>query len=243
MTTQPDPFAHHPELRDKIRDPHQSFFRTFNPSDVDERMKALGAPANWRLSDSEREATREAALNGRLDGDLWVFAYGSLMWDPGFLFEEIRQADITGYARHFCLKDEIGGRGTRDAPGLVAALDDGPGCTGMAFRIAMDRLDEETEILWRREMLSGAYLPKFVEADTAAGRISAVTFVANKRAKRIRSEISRSEQVHYLATGTGVLGSSLEYIENLVAHLTTLGIVDHEVSTLLAEAKAYAEAR
>lgn len=243
MTDKSDPFVHHPELRDKIRDPHNSYFRTFKPSDVDERIRALGAPANWRLSDDEREATRRAALQGHRDGDLWVFAYGSLMWDPGFLFEEIRLADVSGYARHFCLKDEIGGRGTREAPGLMAALDEGSGCIGLAFRITQDRVDMETEILWRREMLSGAYVPGFVEADTAKGQIKAVTFLANKRAKRIRSDISRSDQVRYLATGTGVLGSSLEYIENLVEHLTTLGIVDQEVSSLLADARAFAEAR
>lgn len=241
MTIQPDPFLHHPELRDKIRDPYESFFRTFDPSDVDKRMQALGAPAHWRLSDEQREATRRTTLNGHADGDLWVFAYGSLMWDPGFLFEEIRQADVTGYARHFCLKDEIGGRGTRDAPGLVAALDKGSGCTGLAFRIAKDRVEAETEILWRREMLSGAYVPAFVEADTVHGHIRAITFLANRQAKRIRPDISRSDQIRYLATGKGILGSSLEYIENLVNHLTTLGIEDADVSSLLSDAKAYAK--
>lgn len=235
-----DPFIHHPELRDKIRDPHDSYFRTFNPSDFDERMKALGAPAHWRLTDEQREATRHTTLEDHRHDDLWVFAYGSLMWDPAFLFEEIRLADVTGYARHFCLKDEIGGRGTREAPGLVAALDEGSGCTGLAFRIARERIDPETEILWRREMLSGAYVPAFVEAETADGRIKAVTFLANRRAKRIRSDISRSDQIRYLATGSGVLGTSLEYIENLVNHLTTLGIEDREVSSLLSEAKSYA---
>lgn len=241
MTIQSDPFIHHPQLRDKIRDPHKSFFRTFDPSNLDKRMQALGAPAHWRLSDEEREATRRTALNGHPDGDLWVFAYGSLMWDPGFLFEEIRQADVTGYARHFCLKDVIGGRGTREAPGLVAALDEGPGCTGLAFRIARGRVEAETEILWRREMLSGAYVPAFVATDTAHGHIKAVTFLANRQAKRIRPDISRRDQIRYLATGTGILGSSLEYIENLVDHLTTLGIEDAHVSSLLSDAKAYAE--
>ncbi len=243
MTARPDPFAHHPELRDKVRDPHQSFFRTFQPSDLDERMKALGVPPHWRLSDEQREATRHTALEGHVGDDLWVFAYGSLMWDPGFVFEEIRLADVAGYARHFCLKDEIGGRGTREAPGLMAALDDGPGCTGLVFRIAGERLDEETQILWRREMLSGAYVPAFVDAVTAEGRLQAITFIANKQAKRIHADLSRDQQVQYIATGKGILGSSLEYIENLVSHLTALGIEDRDVSSLLADARRYAGSR
>ena len=77
------------------------------------------------LSNEEREATRHEILSGRRDADLWVFAYGSLMWDPAFLFEEVRRADVSGYARRFCLQDEIGGRGSRDAPGLMSALDRG----------------------------------------------------------------------------------------------------------------------
>jgi cation transport protein ChaC len=241
MTFQADPFAHHPELRDKIIDPQKSFFRTFKPADLDEHMKTRGLPSHWRLSDADREAARKETLTGHLDDDLWVFAYGSLMWDPAFRFAEVRQADITGYQRHFCLKDELGGRGSREAPGLMAALDEGPGCTGLAFRIARDHLDEETQILWRREMLSGVYLSVFVDATTAEGSMKAVTFVANNRASRIRRDISRSDQVRYIATGTGFLGSSLEYIENLASHLTALGIEDKEVFSLLAEAKNFAD--
>jgi len=234
-----DPFEHHPELRDKIADPLRSFFRGFRPSDFDERMAAMGVPPHWRLSDEEREATRIEALAGLRGDDLWVFAYGSLMWDPAFVFEEVRRAHVDGYARLFCLKDELGGRGSREAPGLVAALDEGTGCTGLAFRIARGRMDAETEILWRREMIAGAYVPAIVDASTAEGGIKAVTFVANHAAKRIRNDLSRAEQVRYIATGRGILGSSLDYIANLAAHLRTLEIDDPEVFSLLDEAKRY----
>ncbi|WP_419910528.1 gamma-glutamylcyclotransferase [Hoeflea sp.] len=239
MSADQDPFAHHPELRGKIIDPQSSFFRNFRPSDFDDRMKALGLPSHWRLSDEERESMRRRVLKERPPGDLWVFAYGSLMWDPGFEFMEVRKAHVDGYARAFCLKDELGARGTREAPGLMAALDEGDGCTGLVFRIDSNCIDEESAILWRREMATGVYVAAFVDAVSDAGALKAITFIANHEASRIRSDLTRDEQVQYIATGEGVLGSSLQYIENLAEHLTALDIEDREVFSLLAAARQF----
>ena len=239
MITEPDPFEHHPELRGKITDPYESFFRTFKPSDFDARMKEAGLPPHWRLSDEKREASRHKTLAGHLDTDLWVFAYGSLMWDPGFLFAEVRKAHVATYARSFCLKDELGARGTREAPGLMAALDSGSGCTGLAFRVEQIKADEETAILWRREMATGVYMPVMVAAETAQGPVKAVTFAANHDAKRIRKDLSHEEQVRYIATGAGILGTSLEYIENLADHLDALDIDDAHVFSLLQDVRRF----
>ncbi|MEM6462913.1 MAG: gamma-glutamylcyclotransferase [Pseudomonadota bacterium] len=239
MNADRDRFAHHPELRNKVLDPQQSYFRGFNPKDFDERMKALGIKKPWRLTDEEREATRLEILKNRRDEDLWVFAYGSLMWDPGFEFEDLLKADVPGYARVFCLKDDFGARGTREAPGLMAALDEGNGCSGIAFKIAKTKIEEETEILWRREMVTGVYVPNVVAASTALGEIECITFLANHAASRIRTDLTREEKVRYLATGSGFRGTSLEYIENLADHLLALGIEDVYVSALLEEARAH----
>jgi len=83
MSADIDPFVHHPELRDKVRDPSMCWARNFNPSDLDERLAKLGAPPNWRYTDARREHMRREILTGRTADDLWLFAYGSLMWDPG----------------------------------------------------------------------------------------------------------------------------------------------------------------
>lgn len=235
-----DRFTHHPELRGKILDPQQSYFRTFSPVDFDARMKEMGIKGPWRLTDEKREATRFETLEGHRDEDLWVFAYGSLMWDPGFEFEEVLKAHVTGYQRAFCLKDELGARGTLEVPGLMAALDIGSGCTGLAFRIARERLEQESEILWRREMVTGVYVPTIVNGATKQGDVKCVTFVANHQAKRIRCDLTREEKVRYLATGAGILGTSLEYIENLAEHLLALEIDDPYVFSLLEEARALA---
>lgn len=239
MNSIPDRFAHHPELRHKILDPQESYFRTFKPEEFDARIRELGFRGQWRLSDEEREATRIEALAGHRHEELWVFAYGSLMWDPGFEFVDLLKAHIDGYSRSFCLKDELGARGTMGSPGLMAALDKGGACTGLAFKIAGEHLEEETEILWRREMVTGVYVPVVLDAESAVGTIKCIAFIANHDASRICPDLPRAEKIRYLATGTGVLGTSLEYLENLADHLVALEIDDPYVFSLLEETRAY----
>jgi hypothetical protein len=122
MATATDPFVHHPELRDLIDEPENCFFRTFTTTKLAEMAREKGIP-QWWYSDEEREAMRAKALAKHGGGDLWVFAYGSLMWDPGLYFEEVRRAWLPDHARRLILKDIYGARGTAEAPGLMAALD------------------------------------------------------------------------------------------------------------------------
>ncbi|MGB8816902.1 MAG: gamma-glutamylcyclotransferase [Rhizobiaceae bacterium] len=239
MQSYPDPFVHHPALRGLIADPDKSFFRNFKPSDLDARMKSLGRPDGWRHSDDEVEAARLAFLADRLDSDLWIFAYGSLMWDPAFKFAEVRRARAPVHARKFILKDTFGARGSPQAPGLMAALDDGAGCDGLAFRIAKDQVKHESGVFWRRELLGHAYRPVFAGIMTPFGDIDALTVVANLGAEVIRQNITREEQILYVATGRGFMGTSLEYLENIASHFEALGIEDSEVSDLLADAKSF----
>jgi glutathione-specific gamma-glutamylcyclotransferase len=238
MTLAPDPYIHHPALRGKITDPLTSFFRNFKPSDLDARMKAIGRPDNWRHSDEELESARQTFLKGRLDQDLWVFAYGSLMWDPAFHFAEVRRGRVEGYARRFILKDTFGARGTPDMPGLMAALDEGPGCEGLAFRIAGDETDKESGYLWRRELLGFVYRPVFAQVTTDFGDVEALTVVADRNSEFICPDLTRAEQARYIATGSGFLGTSLQYIENIADHFAALGVEDREVEDLLAAAQA-----
>jgi glutathione-specific gamma-glutamylcyclotransferase len=240
MTRAPDPYIHHPALRGKITDPLASFFRNFKPSDLDARMKEIGRPDNWRHSDEELESARLAFLKGRLEQDLWIFAYGSLMWDPAFHFAEVRRGRALGYARRFILKDTFGARGTPENPGLMAALDVGPGCEGLVFRIARNKAEHESGMFWRRELIAYAYKPVFAKVETAFGAVEALTVIADRTSDYIRPDLSREEQVRYIATGAGFLGTSLQYIENIAGHFAALEVKDREVEELLIGAKAYA---
>lgn len=239
MDAAADAFSCHPELRGRISDPLTSPSRALTTAKLASLTKARGLPAGWWYSDSEREAERARTIAGRQDTDLWVFGYGSLMWDPAIRFEEVRRAHVRDHARRFILKDIYGGRGTVDVPGLMVALDKGPGCDGLAYRISRRNIDEETEVLWRRERIGPAYTPVFVEAITADSRMMALTFVADHDATLIDASLTRAQQIRYCATGTGFMGSSLDYLRNIASQFAALGIQDNEVSELLRETESY----
>ena len=232
-----DPFVHHPGLRGKIVDPETSRFRTFDADELLRQRPELEWIRPFLNTTAQREENRVEVLKDHREDDLWVFAYGSLMWDPAFLFSDVRRAHVPNYERRFILKDMLGGRGTPENPGLMAALDKGEGCNGLAFRIPKEIIEHETEILWRREFFGPTYFPTLVETRLGDETISALTFVANYEARQIEANITREEQLNCLRNGEGWLGTSLEYLENVVSQFEALGIEDEACSELLAEAK------
>lgn len=224
-------FAHHPELKPLISDPDTSFFRTIEPAEIERQMAERGMEPGWRHPDDVREALRHAALEGRRDADLWIFAYGSLMWDPAIHFTELRRAHTDDYSRSFCLWD-TGGRGSEDRPSLMAALDTGGGCTGLALRIEKDKIEEETEILCRRELIAPGYVCAFIALDTAQGPVEALTFVADHSSDVIVPGIPIEEQARMIAHAEGLLGRSFDYLDNVKRHLDEMGIADDYIDRL-----------
>ena len=232
-----DAFAHHPELKRLISDPDTSFFRTIDPVEIERQMAERGMEPGWRHPDEVREGLRHAALEGRRDQDLWVFAYGSLMWDPAIHFAELRRAHTDDYCRSFCLWDN-GGRGTEDRPSLMVALDTGGGCTGLALRIEKDNIEQETEILCRRELIAPGYVCAFVALDTAHGPVEALTFLADHSSDVIVPGIPIEEQARMIAHAEGLLGRSFDYLDNIKRHLDEMGIADTYIDRLHALATA-----
>jgi cation transport protein ChaC len=239
MLLPPEAFLHVPALAGKVIEPERSYFRRPREwlADLDRLARENGFPPNWRLSDADREATRAGVL-ARKGQDLWVFGYGSLMWDPGVHVVEIRQATLAGFHRRFCLKSQLG-RGSAEKPALMAALDSGGSCHGLALRIPAAHVDAETEILWRREMLAGSYVPTFVAVETPQGDIAeAVTFVINRQSDRY-VQLDVDETARLIATGRGTRGTCLEYLENLAERLELLGIHDPAIHDLRARVRRY----
>lgn len=111
------------------------------------------------------------------------------------------------------------------------------------FRITREHIEEETEILWRREKVGPAYIATFVEALVEDLSIVALTFVADHQAKLIDASLTREEQIHFLATGIGFLGSSIDYLRNIEKKFSVLGICDQDVTDLLRETEAYVSSR
>lgn len=248
MPDGPDPFQYHPELRDKISDPEASFFRTFNATEFARDRPEFTSFAKWIHSDEVRECLRaeffsEKFLIRRADQDIWVFAYGSLMWDPAFLFSEVRRAYLPGYARQFILLDKLGGRGSETTPGLMAALDYGVGCNGLLFRIPAPLVERESQILWQRELAGPAYLPAVVDAQVGDRTVPAITFVADHSAPIIRSDLTLEEKSRFICTGKGFLGTSLEYLTNIATQFKALNIDDDEVNTLMEHTRSFMASR
>lgn len=179
----------------------------------------------WR-TEQEMAASLEETLAGHpKDQDLWVFGYGSLIWNPAFEFEDKCCALLRGWHRRFCLKMYVG-RGTPETPGLMLALDHGGACRGVAFRIAAEKVREELGLLWQREMYGGSYNARWVTLESRGHRFRAVTFVINSRHPRYVKELSVEQTAALIATGCGDLGSCREYFENTVAYLNQLGVKD-----------------
>lgn len=239
MVQAPDPFAHQPELRDRITDPLQSFFRTFKIENMVDTLVERNLPIGWWHSDAVREATRHKALECLGNDDLWIFAYGSLMWDPAFVFTEVHKCHAPGFSRQFILVEKNGGRGSPEKPGLIAALDKGAGCEGLAFRIANPIVNTETEILWRREMVAPGYVPTFIEIMLGDERIKAITFVADHDADAIDPSLTLEQQAQMIATASGILGTNLEYLENIAKNFEILGVHDQYITELMHWTGAY----
>ena len=111
--------------------------------------------------------------------DLWLFGYGSLIWNPCIEFAERRVVLVRGHHRRFCVWSHMG-RGTRERPGLVLGLDSGGSCHGVAFRIEASKVRTELRLVWRREMVVGSYRPRWVRAESFDKTLSAIAFVVNR---------------------------------------------------------------
>ena len=184
------------------------------------------------LTHEERENNRKRFLSRfPKNKDLWVFGYGSLIWNPAFHFEEKQKARIYGFHRKFCLHLTIG-RGSPEKPGLMLALDHGGSCNGIAFKIATDKVESETEILWMREMISGAYQPQSLTIHTRLGAVPGFTFVVNRKHERYLGELNHSDTAKAIAEGEGILGSCKDYLFNTINGLMELGIQDSYLKRL-----------
>lgn len=186
------------------------------------------------LSEEELNRSRRSLLDQiGVGDDVWVFGYGSLMWNPAFHFDESRIGTIYGFHRRFCLWTTMG-RGSPDNPGLMLALDRGGSCQGMTLRIRSDAIDSETDILWRREMVRGAYTPRWVRVHTNDGVVRAITFTINHGHDSYAGVQPEDRVVDCIATASGQLGACAEYLANTVSHMRGLGIQDRNMTKLLA---------
>ena len=193
------------------------------------------------LSEEAREASRAAIMAQHVAGqDLWVFGYGSLMWNPAVHVSESLPARVEGFHRSFCMRLMFG-RGMPDNPGLMLCLVPGGSCAGIAHRIAPENVESESRILWMREMLSGAYIPTWVDLDLGAIHVRGVTFVINTNHPRYLPGLTVDEKAERIARAEGHLGTNRDYLFRTVSALDDAGIKDHYIDDLHARVRAIVE--
>lgn len=159
--------------------------------------------------------------------EFWVFGYGSLMWNPGFPFEEKRPARVSGYRRALCVRSWVH-RGSPDAPGLVLGLDRGGSCRGTAFRVAPADRQGVVAYLRERELVTRVYVERTVAVRFADGRrVPALTYVADRKHRQYAGALSAEQAAGIVATSFGQSGPNTDYVFNTLAHLKEMGIRDH----------------
>jgi cation transport protein ChaC len=199
--------------------------------------RALLGPGVRFITDEERAAQVQAMLaRAPRPGRVWIFAFGSLMWNPAFRFVERRTARIHGFHRQFCLWARAG-RGSPERPGLMLSLEPGGSCTGVAYRLDRREAATELDVIWRREMLTMAYRPVWTTAYTPKGPEPAIAFSANREHERYVPGLDEAVIARYLATGAGPMGRCCDYLFDTVSHLRELGIRDRRLEALEARVR------
>jgi glutathione-specific gamma-glutamylcyclotransferase len=187
------------------------------------------------LTDAELRASLDCTLSGWDGGnDLWLFGYGSLIWNPGLPTVENVRSRVHGYHRGLYLWSRVN-RGTPELPGLVLALDRGGSCAGVAFRLAAEGVTPHLEALWRREMAMGSYRPAWLPCVLADGRrVSALAFVMRRDVASYTGKLSDATVRTVLGCATGRYGTTLDYVRRTVDALRESGMPDRALERLLA---------
>jgi glutathione-specific gamma-glutamylcyclotransferase len=173
-------------------------------------------------------------------GDLWVFGYGSLMWQPGFAFIEQVPARLIGEHRALCVYS-FDHRGTPEKPGLVLGLDRGGACRGIAFRVAAGLRDHTVDYLRSREQTTNVYreVMRSVWLDNEARqRVSALTYVVDRGHVQYAGRLPLSEQLRIVQQGHGRSGNNRDYVLSTVRAIEAQGFRDgqlHQLALMLHE--------
>ena len=207
------------------------------------RWIALADPTIKLMGEEEHRASiaRILATHPAPGIGVWVFAYGSLIWNPTIETVERKAASLRGYHRRFCLWTHLG-RGSQEAPGLMLALERGGSCSGIAYRLAPEHVERELTILWRREMLSNAYHPRWLRLQGSQGPFPAIAFVMNTTHHRYAGRLSEAEVAAVIARAEGVLGPCCNYLFSTVQHLNEAGLRDRRLERIANEVRRLRQA-
>lgn len=192
----------------------------------------LGMPAELTWTQAQLDASLAELLAARPPGAVWVFGYGSLMWNPLLQVEQQVRATLHGWQRRFCMRTTAG-RGTPERPGRMLSLEPGGQAQGLALRLPAATLHDELRVLWRREMVTGAYLPRWLPVVLADGStVQAIVFVANPTHPQHEADASVAAVVPVIAGAAGAFGANTDYVHALARALAAHGLQDDYVAAI-----------
>lgn len=196
------------------------------------------SPDRWSAQRIEQSLAATLAARPRHDrhdsGDIWVFAYGSLIWNPLLDFAERRPATLQGWHRSFCLR-MVAGRGSAETPGRMLAVEPGGSTQGIAFRLDAAGAAAELRLMWMREMVVGSYRPTWARIALAGGgEATAIVFVADTGQAQYQADSSVGTIAAMMAAASGAFGSNADYVFRLDLALRELGARDDYVAALAA---------
>lgn len=188
----------------------------------------MGAGRERASEDDHASIFARLMATAPADGQVWIFAYGSLIWNPNFAHDAERVAHVHGWHRAFCLGWMQAFRGCPDRPGLMMALDRGGSCRGVAFRLPAGNLEANLMPILRREVLfkANGMEARWLRGTTAEGPRDMIGFPVNRSAQDYVSGLTEDRIVAALATSAGPQGTMAEYLGSTVAHLEDRGIHD-----------------
>ena len=182
---------------------------------------------------SQSGATKKWCKVGENE-DLWIFGYGSLIWNPGFAFCEQAQARLAGYHRALCVHSFVH-RGTAERPGLVFGLDRGGSCVGMAFRVSPEDREDAIAYLRARELVTHVYREMVLPVRMLDGRsICAMTYVVDRGHPQYAGRIAIDEAARIIAGAHGRSGPNRDYVTNAMDEIQQMGLKDRWLEQVIA---------
>lgn len=156
----------------------------------------------------------------------WIFAYGSLMWRPGFSFEEQVRGTLHGYHRDFTVAATTRW-GTAEHPAPTLGLEEGGSCDGIAYRV--DEEDFSAAMLYLREREGdGTAFPRCaVELDDGRGVTAVVAL--HEEDERYIGDLPADERVAMAVNAAGPVGTGVEHVLNTQERIRECGISDGHV--------------
>jgi glutathione-specific gamma-glutamylcyclotransferase len=204
------------------------------------RDKGLFSAANARGRVDPMPAAIAALRAGA--EPVWLFAYGSLMWQPDFAYVDAQVALLHGYHRSFCLYS-YDYRGTFERPGLVLGLDRGGACRGIAFRLAPHSLAASIDRVWAREMTDRVYEMRRVRVRLAAGVVPALACVIRREHADYAGRLAPEAAARLILDAVGSRGACRDYLASTLRHLDELGLADAALRRLDRRVRELAAAR